>query len=161
TSAEAFLAMLRIALGDPRPGDALSQYGGKDVTSDLLFAELKPRIDFAAPSLFMDFSDLHALMQLVRRRAADADDWAPINGVRRKAGQTRLHDPSWKRNPADPRDFNNNLMKALGTTALPDFHHDGLAGIDSLNDLYYQWSRNDVVAYLHDKLYLSPADFRT
>ncbi|HEX8113248.1 MAG TPA: baseplate J/gp47 family protein [Kofleriaceae bacterium] len=157
TREEAFLAMLRIALGAPRPGDPLPQYGGKDVTYPLLL-ELKQRVDFAAASLFMDFSDLHAMMQLVRRRAADAGDWATINAILEKAGQTRLHDPTWKLNPANPRDFSANLAKALG--GAPDFQRDGLSGVNSLADLYYQLFRADVIAYVHDKLFLSEADFR-
>ncbi len=157
TREEAFLAMLRIALGVPRPGDPLPQYGGKDVTYPLVL-ELKQRVDFAAASLFMDFSDLHAMMQLVRRRAADAGDWATINAILEKAGQTRLHDPTWKLSPANLRDFSANLAKALG--GAPDFQRDGLSGVNSLADLYYQLLRADVMAYVHDKLFLSEADFR-
>lgn len=158
TREEAFLAMLRIALGDPRPGDPLPPYGAKAVTYPLVL-ELKPRVDFAAASLFMDFSDLHAMMQLVRQRAADAGDWATINGVLELAGRTRLHDPTWKLSPANPRDFSANLTKALGGAL--DFQHDGLPGVNSLTDLYYQLFRKDVLAYIQTKLFLSEPDFRT
>ena len=158
TREEAFLRMLEIALGDPRPGDRLPAYGGKDMTYELL-RELKQRVDFAAASLFMDLSDLHTMMRLARQRAADLGEWNAINAILEKVGSARLHDPTWKLNPADPRKFSDNLTKALGAPL--DFAHDSLPEVDSITDLYDQRIREDVRTFIRQKLFLSEDDFYT
>lgn len=153
---EAILRMLEVALGHPRPGDPLPPYDGKVVTYALL-RELKDRIDFADRQLFMDFSDLHSLMQLKRRRAEANAEWEVINQFLEKAGRTRLSDPNWKLNPTDPRDFVGNLAKAIGGTL--DFERDGLPEVNSLDDLYNQRLDQDVSRFITQKLFLSVDDF--
>jgi hypothetical protein len=156
TRPEAVLKMLKIALGDPRPGDPLPGYGGQEVTYPLLL-ELKERIDFADASLFMDFSDLHSMMELKRRRAAADAEWSAINLLLEKAGRTRLNDPGWKLSPSDPRDFPANLRKALGGDI--DFDRDGLPEVRRLEDLYDQRIKEEVRTFIVQRVYLSVDDF--
>jgi baseplate J-like protein len=153
---EAVLRMLAIALGEPRPGDALPPYGGRTVTHALL-RELKERIDFADARLFMTFPDLHTLMQLQRRRAAADAEWRDINQFLEKAGRTRLNTPGWRLDPDAPRDFTRNLNKAIGGAL--DFAHEGLPGVNSIDDLYEQRVKADVRAFIEQKLFLSVDDF--
>lgn len=157
---EAFVRMLEIALGEPRPGDPLPKYAGKDVTYPLLL-ELLDRVDFAEDHLFMDLSDLHSMMTLVRRRAAADGQWKTINLLLEKAGRTRTKLPTWKLNPVDPRDFPQNLIKALGAPL--DFAHDGLPQVSSVEDLYKLQllpERQDVRDFIVAKLFLGLDDFR-
>jgi hypothetical protein len=156
TREEAVLRMLKIALGDPRPGDPLPPYGGKAVTYELLLG-LKARVDFARTHLCMDFADLHSMMQLKRRRAAADAEWAVINQVLEKAGRSRLTDPGWRLNPTDPRDFTHNLSTAIGGEI--DFEREGPPGVNSLDDLYHQRNKEAVSAFIQQKLFLSVDDF--
>lgn len=153
TREEAFLSMLAIALGDPRPGDSLPKYGGKDVTYPLLL-ELEQRVDFAATNLFMDFSDLDRMMRLVRKRVADDAEWREINRILEKAGKEIRQDPSWTLSPANPRDFSANLTKAVGVL---DFNT--LPEVDSIEELYQQRIRTDVAQYIQTRIRLPSADF--
>lgn len=153
---EAVLRMLEVALGYPRPGDPPPPYGGKAVTYALL-RELKARTDFVGAQLFMDFSDLHSMMQLKRRRVAADTEWAVINRFLENAGRTRLDDPEWRLNPSDPRDFTSNLREALGGEI--DFKHDEIPGVKSLEDLYDQRRKEAVRTFIKRKLFLSVDDF--
>lgn len=158
---EALLRMLEIALGDPRPGDALPPYGDQKVTYALL-RELEARVGFAAESLFMDLSDLHAMVRLRRQRADDAAEWEAINVILEKAGRARPGDPGdprgplWTLRPADPRAFDANLARALGERL--DFERDGLSGVKSLKDLYEQRIRDDVRIFITTRLFPSKDD---
>jgi hypothetical protein len=148
---EAFVRMLDIGLGYPQPGDPLPQYeGGHDVDFDLLL-ELKRQADFASVHLFMEFYDLRSMMELKRRRDQADDEWAEINRFLEKAGQTRLGDHTWRLKPSDPRHFHANLVKAIGGE--PDFGE--LPLVDSVDDLYRQPRRDDVLAFIRDALHFS------
>ncbi len=156
TREEALLEMLGLALGDPRPGDPVPRYQGKEMTYPLLL-EIKQRVEFVAASLFMDLLDLHDMMRLVGRRAADAGEWQAINLILEKAGKARHGDPTWRLNPSDPRAFAANLAKALD--GAPDLEREGLREVRSLEDLHEQRIRDDVRAFIRDKLFLSEQDF--
>lgn len=156
TQEDRLMRMWALALGDPRPGDPMPKFAGKAITPKLL-QEVRARIDFADTSLAMDFSDLHALMRLVKSRAADAPEWAEINGLLEKAGKVAHADPTWKLQPANPRDFDKNLVLAL--IAPLDFKSDALPGVEDIVDLYDQRARQDCAAFIVGRVRLSVEDF--
>lgn len=159
TREEAIVGMLKVALGAPRPGDTLPLFGDKRVTYDLLL-DVKVRIDFvdAQSGLFMDLADLQSMMKLVHQRAGDDAGWSEIYRALEIAGQTRRAERGWKLVPTPPRNFDVNLVMAVGPV---DFTHTGIPEVRSLDDLYDQRvaHASEVDRFVSDKLFLSKTDF--
>jgi hypothetical protein len=176
TRNDAFVAMLRIALGEPNPGDPLPVpvYPGvpppstaptqpvPEVTFDVL-VKAQTLVGVVESQLgLVLFDDFRALMRLKRlRRDNDAADWKAINDLLEKAGKAR--DPGFTFRPADPTDFQANLRTVLNKT--PDeFAHlyDGLPEVKSIEAVYSTYvTRPDVAEFVETKLFLSLDDFKT
>jgi hypothetical protein len=154
TRQEAFLRMLEVALGDPGRGHELPKYAGKDVSYALLL-DLKKLLGFARQPLFMGLPELHAMMQLTRRRDRADAEWTEINAILERAGRARLHDPTWQLLPTAPSDFTQNLRKAIGAEL--DFRE--LPEVENIDDLYHQRNHEAVRTFIHEKLWLSDPDF--
>ena len=156
---EALLAMLRLVLGRPLPGDTLppyeSQSGEKrEVTIDLL-KQLRTLVSFVQQGLGLpDWGAYRSLLQLVARRPAADAEWGEIARLIEQVGQKR--DANFHLNPANRRNFDANLRAALGGQ-LPSF--DGLTEVDSLDDLYRQsFRRQEVQDFIRDRLGFEKAE---
>ncbi len=184
TRNEAFVAMLRIALGQPNPGDPLPVpvYPGvppaksapnqpdPEVTFEVL-VQAQELVGVVGSELGMPlFDDFRTLMRLKRlRQDNDAGDWRRINFILEKAGKTRTGDPNYKLTPQDPSDFQTNLRTVLNKT--PDEFarlFDGLPEVKSMEEAYAVYvKRLDVQKFIQppsageprNSLYLSLDDF--
>lgn len=133
---EIFEQMLRIALGDPGPGDPVPPWNGAPVDIAAI-AALGPILRFAPDHLYLQHHELRAMMQLVRRRADADPEWAEINrllGVKK---------------PAQPRNFAANFAAVVGNL---DFAQDGLPQVDNVDELYAFRGEDPVRAYIDQKL---------
>ncbi|MFC1603752.1 hypothetical protein ACFL5F_01875 [Planctomycetota bacterium] len=112
-SRKGLMAILKIALGDPMPGDSLPLYDtGKQVNYDYL-VYLKEMVDFVNTGLFMGFSEFRTLMRLKGQRDQSDSDWKIINGFLQEAGRNERKDPNFELSPVDLRDLEGNLTLAL------------------------------------------------
>ena len=153
---EAFFAMLRVALGRPLPGDSLPAYKGTHEVDAALLRGLRDVVRFAREHLFLELFELRSVMQLKRRRDHADDQWGEINALLEKAARARLGDPDHRFSPADPRDFDENVIEAIGQT--PSFV--GLPEVSSIDDLYRERVRHDVKEVIRTQLYFADvADF--
>jgi hypothetical protein len=163
----AFVAMLRIALGQPNPGDPLPVpiYAGvPPAKSDVRFENLVTARDLIAivdsglgMSIFADFRELMRLKQL--RAKSDAGDWQSINGYLTEAGGR--HDRAFEIDPMDSSNFEANLAAALNKKLATLF--DGLPDVDTVEEAYtaYRDRPEDVKAFLETALSpLTLADFK-
>ena len=126
TRQQAFLAMLRIALGDPLPGDLVPlplapglppPAADGQPPAELEFDTLVQAHDivgFVGTGLFFPLhDDFRQLMRLrARRLADDSADWAAINAVLALVAQR--HGQGFALPPSRPDDFHANLRQALG-----------------------------------------------
>lgn len=176
TRNDAFLAMLKIAIGHPNPGDPLPVpvYPGvpppktapgqpdPEITFDVL-RQAQALVGVVHGGLGMPvFDDFRALMRLKQRRQAeDAADWKTINALLEKAGRTR--DASFRFRPADPTAFQANLRTVLDKTVDQFAHlYDGLPEVKSIEEAYAAYAtRSDVAAFIQSHLFLSLDDFKT
>ena len=132
---EGFMEMLKIALGDPLPGDPLPQYEtGKQVDYNYLIS-LRDLVDFVDTGIFMDFSKFRTLMRLKSQRDKTEFDWKIINGYLQEVGRNKRKDPNFELSPTDIRDFEGNLELALkGLPIYPSLTDGG--AIENLDDYY-------------------------
>ena len=107
-------SMFRVALGDPLPGDPLPDYGNGRQIDYAALQDLATLVDFAGAHLFMELFELRELMKFKQRRDGADDEWGEINSQLEIVGKARSGDPNFQLQPADPRDFDANLAKALG-----------------------------------------------
>ncbi|MGJ5179584.1 hypothetical protein ACQR16_14970 [Bradyrhizobium oligotrophicum] len=156
TKEDRFIAMLRLALGEPAPGGPLPPYGGKPVTYPLL-QSLAALVAFATATLHLQHYELRELIERKRTRDNAGGDWVKINAILQAAGRDARHDPNFVLNPANPRDFNANLVTALN--GAPNLA--GLPEITTVDDLYVQRYRQDVQDAILQKLHMSVATFVT
>lgn len=174
TRNEAFVEMLRIALGEPNPGDPLPVpvYPGvppkpspnqpnPEVTFNVL-VQAQTLVGVVESELgLILFDDFRALMRLKRlRRDGDPADWKQINSYLEKAGKAR--DPNFKFKPQDPTDFQANLRNVLNKTA-DEFArlYDGLTEVKSIEAVYATYvKRPEVAQFIQTKLHLSLDDFK-
>ena len=159
TKEERFFAMMKLALGAAEPGGDLPPYKGQPVTYARL-QTLAALVRFAsATAKAPDGLPLRQfeLRQLVDRKhlrdTADAD-WAKINAFLQAAGRSKRNDPNFVFHPVNPRDFNANLIAALGGS--PDLS--GLPEITTVDDLYAQRYRQDAQNAIRDRLFFRRAD---
>ncbi len=128
TPSVALSEMLQLALGSPNAGDPVPPFDGARVDGEYL-ATLYPILAFArdkhveAPQLFLEHHELRSLLRLKRRRDASDPEWREINRL--------LGVPE----PARPRDFEANLLKAAQLNDL-HFESDGWPEIEDIDDLY-------------------------
>ena len=173
TRQAAFMAMLRITLGSPAPGDALPlpllpglpPPPPTGQTPDALgidsVLQAQQIIGFVDSGLGLPLLDhFRSLVALRRRRLGnDPGDWDRINGVLGQAGRQR--DPAFQRKPDQPADFEANLRSALGLTPAQFARlYDRLPEVASADDAYAVLAdRPDVQAFVQAELHLSLADF--
>ena len=174
TRAQAFMAMWRIVLGRPLPGDALPVP---------VFPGLPPTPATGSPAAVIDFDtlqqadriiafvdeglglplfdDFRRLMALRRERLdGDAADWRRINDLLTEAGRRR--DPSFVLPPAAADDFDANLRAALGLSAA-DYAvlYNRLPQVDSVEDAYSLVDHEtEVQDFVRDTLHMSLASFK-
>ena len=176
TRNEAFVAMLRIALGQPNPGDPLPVdlnlkpplYPGvppaDQPNPQVGFDELvqaQKLIGVVESELGMPlFDDFRDLMRWKRQRQdKDASDWKEINSFLVTAGKKR--DENFTINPQDSSDFKTNVQAALNKTL--DDLFDGLPEVETMEDAYsaYVDRPKEVEAFLKQALApLSLDDFK-
>ena len=175
TRQAAFLAMLRIALGSPAPGDALpvpvlpglppvAPAGQPPSTVDWpTLVQAQTILGFINSGLALPLLDDFRLLMRLRasRLAADAGDWARINAILQQAGRAR--DPNFTLQPQVVDDFNDNLRSALGLTEAQYARlYDRLPEVASADDAYALLDgRPDVQAFVLAALRLPLADFKT
>ncbi|MBK7676138.1 MAG: baseplate J/gp47 family protein [Candidatus Accumulibacter sp.] len=158
THEEAFVAMLRIALGQPNPGDPLPVpiYAGvPPAGSEVSFANLVAARDLLAivdiglgMPMFADFRELMRLKRL--REKNDAADWQSINRYLVEAGRNR--NAAFAIDPVASSNFEANLAAALGKDLAKLF--DGLPEVDTVEEAYAAYCKRpkDVEAFLEVSL---------
>ncbi|GCL60933.1 hypothetical protein [Pseudaquabacterium pictum] len=175
TRQQAFLAMLRIALGAPNPGDPLPLpiFPGlpadpapgqppAEIDFDTL-VQAQQVVDFVATGLGMPlFDDFRRLMQLrAQRVASDRADWAAINALLAEAGRRR--DAAYQPPAAAPDDFHANLRAALGLDERAYARlYDQLPEVARIEDVHTLLTdRPEVQAFVTDTLRLTLPEFRS
>ena len=141
------LELLKLALGDPMPGDpmpSMATFTGRgSLIPDqaLLQGPIQTWINFARVHLFLDFYELRDLVMLKERRDDDAADWALINRamtqIRRRVGSGGGKVPAGK-------DFDAKLAWALGQA--PDFSE--VAEVEAIYDLFRLRDREKVREFM-------------
>ena len=174
---DAFVAMLRIALGQPDPGAALVTpiWAGVPAAAaippvaatTIAFEHLlaaHDRLRRIGAELFMPlFDSWRSLIVLrARRQALDAAQWTRINLLIDAAGKARAAPKPFTLVPARPDDFVGNLIQALGLTAAQYAHYyDGLPEVKSAEQAYAVLSdQANVQKFVTDKLFMPLAAFR-
>ena len=150
TQAELFDQALRLALGDPKPGDALPGWsdpagpaGNRPVAVNATFlAGWKERLNQCETKLHLKPEELRQLVRLQQRRS-DADEgakaeWAAINGLMGFATP-----------PANPRNFIANLENRVG---ILDLERAGLPVVKTVDDLYQHRDGQDVRQFINQRL---------
>ncbi len=155
---ERFLHMLRIALGHPLPGDALSPNSvlrGTDTAVDYDYLiEVGQVVAFSENGLFMPLFDLRTLMKLKRQRDHSDEEWRQINAFLEKAARKKRNAPGFQFVPTDPKNFDANLIAAL--EGAPDYR--GITEVDHIDHLYEQRNRIEVKDFIRDHLYFENYD---
>ncbi len=151
TPGERFLDLLRLALGDPGPGDPLPPRAGWPPVDETLVTDiLAGWVDFARSALHLELFELRELVRYKRQRDADGPDWELIEDALNAIGARRTEAPFDLRsrlgNAFDPRAFARNLTEALGRE--PDFG--GLEDVETIDDLYDRRDREEVRRFLRD-----------
>ena len=174
---DAFVAMLRIALGQPDPGGALATpiWAGVAGTASIpalagapiMFEHLlaaHDRLRRIGAELFMPLFDSYRSLIVLRarRKALDAAQWARINVLIDAAGKARAAPKSFTLAPARTDDFVGNLTQALGLTAAQYAHYyDGLPEVKSAEQAYAVLSdQANVQKFVTDKLFMPLVAFR-
>ncbi len=149
TPEEQFLFLLSVALGDPRPGDALPPFGGKKVDLALLQA-IGTFIGFSRTALFLELFELRAMLAYKARRSGEAAEWQKINKTLESAGKAKRGDPAWVLQTPKPGDFYGNLKLALNGN--PDLS--GLTEVETVDDLALHLDREDVRKAIETRLFM-------
>ncbi len=175
TRQQAFLAMLRIALGAPQPGDALpvpifpglpapaaADQPPAEIDFDVL-VQAQQLIDFVATGLGLPlFDDFRRLMQLRRQRLDnDAADWAAIQALLVQAGRRR--DAAYQPPAAPADDFHTHLRAALGLNQAAYARlYNQLPEVTRIEDLHALLTdRPEVQSFVTETLRLSLPEFRS
>lgn len=174
TRNDAFLSMMKIALGQPNPGDPLPDLGSTPPAwpgvppagppAKVGFAalvEAQKLVGVVEAGLGMPlFDDLRELMRLKGLRDKnETEDWKTIDSYLVKAGKAR--DPNFVFNPQTPRNFQEDLRAVLNKTPAEFARlYDGLPEVKSIDEVYDTYlKRPDVQDFIRAKLYLSLEDF--
>lgn len=152
TKNDAVIEMLKIALGDPMPGDGLPPYAKQKLKVDFnLLEQLQTLVEFVGVDngLFLKFAELRSLMQLKTNRGASADsDWQTINSI--LSGPINKHSAASRALTGNPRDFNANIKVALGFTSQEDYFST-LTLVENFTQLYEQRTRQEVKEFMDAK----------
>src|SRR5271166_3766668 len=149
STSEAFLAMMRLALGDPDPGDKLPKYPPPyDRTPDEpLFKELDILLEYIQSQLFLSLPAFRSLMQL-KQKVDPADTmthdprWDKVNAILEQAGKRR--DQNFRFDASEPGNFDKNLKAAAGLGPSEDLKKlfVGLPDVVTIYDLNRQYLRH-------------------
>jgi hypothetical protein len=146
--AETCLAMMKLALGDPNPGDQLPLYPApyRRRPDGPPFKELDRLLAFIQNKLFLSLPAFRALMQLKRKvdppdTATHDPRWIKVNSILELAGKRR--DPNDRFDASEPENFDKNLKAAVGLGRSGDLKSlfVGLPGVTTIYDLNLQYSR--------------------
>ncbi len=153
TRQERFVQMLGISLGHPLPGDPLPLnqiLNPTDAVVDFdLLTVLGELTAYSEVGLFMPLFDLRSLMKFKRRRDNADEEWAEINAYLEIAARKKRGNATFVFNPADPRNFDANLIAAL--EGAPDYR--GITEVSHIDHVYTQRNRTEVQDFIRDKLY--------
>ena len=140
-----FKEALRLALGDPEPGDEvprgpLPQGAGSAAVDEVFLLGWKTRLGEGETRLHLTHQELRELLRLVRRRtdAGSVSEWEAIN-------QFMGVDPELPK----PRNFLANLLNKVGPL---DFERDGLSQVNSVDDLFRYIHQTPVKTYIETEL---------
>src|SRR5271166_1328647 len=158
-TSETFLAMIKLALGDPNLGDRLPPYPPPyDRTPDEpLFKELDSLLDFIQDKLFLSLPAFRELMQLKRKvdpPGTHDPRWVDVNKILEQAGKQRVSNfrlDASKPENFEPENFDRNLKAAAGLLEPPGELKTlfvGLPGVITIYDLNRQ--------YLHPRSNIDP-----
>ncbi len=174
---DAFVAMLRIALGRPEPGGALATPiwagvagaaaipapAGTAIAFEHLLAA-HDRLRRVGAELFMPlFDSYRSLIALrARRKALEPAQWVRINRLIEAAGQARAAPKPFTLKPLRVDDFVANLCQALGLTLAQYGHYyDGLPEVKSAEQAYAVLSDQATVrSFVTDRLFMPLPAFR-
>ncbi|HEY8037539.1 MAG TPA: baseplate J/gp47 family protein [Methylobacter sp.] len=149
TKSDAVIEMLKIALGDPMPGDDLPPYPPSNVKVDFtLLTQLQTLVTFVGVSsgLFMELAELRSLIQLKNNRGPAADsEWQTINTI--LTGPIKNRPVASFTLTGNPRDFDANIKAALGFNSLADYFST-LTLVENFTELYEQRTRQEVKEFM-------------
>jgi hypothetical protein len=178
-TSETFLAMMKLALGDPNPGDQLPPYPPpyNRRPDEPLFKELDSLLDFIQKQLFLSLPAFRELMQLKRKvdpPGTHDPRWGRVNSILELAGKRR--DSTFDFDASEPENFDKNLKEAvLGSSGDLKTLFVGLPGVITIYDLNLQYLRhirsnidpevlNRIGAIIVEKLHIhlvEPNEFKT
>jgi hypothetical protein len=154
TKNDSMMEMLKMALGEPLPGDALPRYPTNTTVDFAFLTQLQTLLKFVNNGLCLELGELRSLIRLKNNRAIAADtDWQNINTVLTEAGTKRTN-TKFSLVSSNLRDFDANLKTALGVNSLTDYF-DTLPLVKNITELYQQRTRQDVKDFIVTKMYLS------
>jgi hypothetical protein len=154
----AFMAMLVMTLGTPGPGGALPLYPVNRAVTVSLLAQLDTLLAFVLAGLYMPFSTFRSLMQLKLVQTQTDPQWDQVNNMIESAGKQRLTPVAFKLDRSAPRNFEKNLLAALGRASFGDMFN-GLPEVDDIYDLYRRHDRPDIIEFIQQSLYMTEGDF--
>ena len=171
---EAFMHMLRIALGQPNPGDPLPLpiYTGAPAADPnnpvVTFNMVVNALDLLAIADrelgITSFDDFRLLMRLKQqRREHNAGNWTEINAILEAAGKKRTGDVNFTLQPSTPDNFERHLQTVLGLSG-DGFGQlfDGLPEVTNVDEAYAVYlKRADVQQFVTKSLYLSLENFQS
>jgi hypothetical protein len=133
TPKDAFVAMLKIALGRPAPGDSFPLPNGAEVSFEALEA-LQKLVEVVERGLGMPlFDDLRKLVRLKQlRKEKEAGEWQAIDKILEEAGKRRK--AGFTLDPGTPQIFEARLEAALGKKLAGLF--DGLPEAKNVDEAY-------------------------
>lgn len=143
------LAMLRLALGEPTPGDALPPLNGHPLDWQAL-GQLQILLDLAGDTLHLEFFELRELFELYASWQGSDAAWQEIFDALEGAGRRR--DGAFALDRTQPKDFHALLLQALGGKA-PDFG--ALPEVESMADVYRHRQRQDVIRFIEETLFFT------
>ncbi|RMG19944.1 MAG: hypothetical protein D6730_20690, partial [Bacteroidetes bacterium] len=166
---EGFMAMLRIALGHPLPGDPLPPYPSSYLnvdTANVAFVDesLYQLLAFCDSVLYMRISTFRQFMGL-RKRILDSregriwgspEDPRSVNGLLARAAQRR----GVPFEPEIPHDFHKNFEAATGINPIDPAAFNSLQAVEDVYELYAEISRPEVAQFVEEQLMLEVEEFK-
>lgn len=172
TAEKRFVAMLRLALGEPGPGGELPPYpagaGATRPVNEALFKELDALLAGIPADTFLSLPAFRGLMELKARldpkaNPGRAGDWGRINERLKAAGKAKAKGAEVNLPVKEPRtiaDFLANLNAALG---LGERSYDGLPEVKDVFALerhLQATGRADLAEFVRTGLAMSVAEFQ-
>ena len=160
-----FIAMLAMALGDPRPGGLLPPYSDKPVTpvTPELLKQIDDLLALIKDNFRLTLPAFRFLMELKQKQAGETrkDDWKKVNDILEKSGKKRAKESeAFLLDRSSPADFEKNLKAALG---LKDENFTTFfATLPAVNDIYGLYRLKDSTErtdFIAQEIHLSVGDF--